>query len=116
MFLIGGARSGKSSLALRLADESGAPVVFIATAEARDDEMTERIGRHKAERPTEWQTVEETLRLSEAIASASLESCVIVDCLRSGSRTMLEQDREVETAAQEAAEAAARRTALTIAV
>ena len=52
MFLIGGARSGKSSLAVRLAAESGAPVVFIATGEPGDAEMAERIARHRAERPT----------------------------------------------------------------
>ena len=50
-FVTGGARSGKSSYALRLAAASGAPVAMIATAEARDEEMLERIAAHRAERP-----------------------------------------------------------------
>ena len=57
-FLLGGARSGKSSLAVELALEAGAPVVFIATGEAGDDEMAERIERHRNERPADWTTVE----------------------------------------------------------
>src|SRR6185437_16751451 len=80
-FLLGGARSGKSSLAVRLAAESGAPVVFVATGEAGDEEMAERIARHRAERPQDWQTIEEPLRLRETLESVSAEACVVVDCL-----------------------------------
>ena len=50
-FLVGGARSGKSSLGVRMAEGDGAPVVFIATGEASDEEMAARIARHRAERP-----------------------------------------------------------------
>ena len=60
-FLTGGARSGKSSLAVRLAESSGLPVVFFATGEPFDDEMTDRIARHRAERPSHWLTVEAPL-------------------------------------------------------
>ena len=53
-FLVGGARSGKSLLAVRLAVESGRAVVFVATSEARDEEMAARIEVHRGERPPEW--------------------------------------------------------------
>jgi adenosyl cobinamide kinase/adenosyl cobinamide phosphate guanylyltransferase len=89
--LIGGARSGKSSLAVRLASETGAPVVFVATAEARDAEMEARIARHRAERPAGWQTVEEPIDLHAAIESASPAACVVVDCLSLWVANLLEQ-------------------------
>jgi adenosylcobinamide kinase / adenosylcobinamide-phosphate guanylyltransferase len=91
VFLIGGARSGKSSLAVRLASETGAPVVFVATAEARDAEMAERIARHRAERPAGWETVEESIELHAAIGSASPDACVVVDCLSLWVANILEQ-------------------------
>ena len=53
-FLVGGARSGKSTLAVRLASAFDGPVVVVATAEARDDEMAERIRAHRASRPEGW--------------------------------------------------------------
>jgi len=89
--LIGGARSGKSSLAVRLAAESGAPVVFIATGEARDAEMEQRIARHRADRPAGWETVEEPLQLHVAIESAPPDACVVVDCLSLWVANLLEQ-------------------------
>ena len=56
-FLVGGARSGKSGLAVRLASEWEGPVVVLATAEARDDsELAARIARHRLERPASWRT------------------------------------------------------------
>jgi adenosylcobinamide kinase / adenosylcobinamide-phosphate guanylyltransferase len=91
VFLIGGARSGKSSLAVRLAAGSGVPVVFIATGEARDDEMAERIARHRAERPAGWETVEEPIELHAAIDSAPPAACVVVDCLSLWVANLLEQ-------------------------
>jgi adenosyl cobinamide kinase/adenosyl cobinamide phosphate guanylyltransferase len=94
VFLLGGARSGKSSLAVRRAEESGREVVFIATGQARDDEMVARIARHRAERPAAWTTVEEPLELHAAIAAAPPEACVVVDCLSLWVANLLEQDRE----------------------
>jgi adenosyl cobinamide kinase/adenosyl cobinamide phosphate guanylyltransferase len=115
--LVGGARSGKSSLAVRLAGAHNIPVVFIATAEVReDDEMAARIGLHRAERPNDWQTIEEPLNLQEALATAPGESCVVVDCLSLWVANLLERGDEVESAAAAAAVAASRRSAPTIAV
>jgi adenosyl cobinamide kinase/adenosyl cobinamide phosphate guanylyltransferase len=94
VFLLGGARSGKSRLAVRLAGESGLPVVFVATGEARDDEMTERIARHRAERPASWTTVEEPLELHAAVDSAPADACVVVDCLSLWVANVLEARRE----------------------
>jgi len=117
VLLIGGARSGKSSLAVRLAGDHGVPVVFIATAEARDDdEMSERIAHHRTERPADWQTIEEPLRLRESLGAASAESCVVVDCLSLWVANMLERGDDVEEAAVASAKIAADRSAPTIAV
>jgi adenosylcobinamide kinase/adenosylcobinamide-phosphate guanylyltransferase len=58
IFILGGARSGKSTYAQSLAKHSGKSIVFIATAQAGDDEMSERITRHRADRPPEWMTLE----------------------------------------------------------
>jgi len=60
VLVIGGARSGKSSFAQRMAAESGRQVCFLATAEARDGEMVQRINRHRGSRPATWTTVELT--------------------------------------------------------
>jgi adenosyl cobinamide kinase/adenosyl cobinamide phosphate guanylyltransferase len=79
--LLGGARSGKSAMAVRLAEGSGASVTFIATAVAGDDEMALRIGRHRESRPAEWKTVEAPVDLQEAIRMAAREDFLVVDCL-----------------------------------
>lgn len=81
VLLLGGARAGKSSYALRLAQEHGGPVCFIATAQAFDDDMSTRIERHRSERPAQWQTIEEPYQISEALQQAAAASVVIVDCL-----------------------------------
>ena len=78
---IGGARSGKSRLAVERARASGVPVLFIATGEAGDEEMAGRIARHRAERPGGWSTVEEPLELARALREAPQDATVVVDCL-----------------------------------
>lgn len=78
---VGGARSGKSTLAVERAQAEGAPVTFIATGEAGDEEMAERIARHQAERPADWTTVEEPVELRRALAVVPADHTVIVDCL-----------------------------------
>ncbi len=79
--LVGGARSGKSDLAQRLAAESDVHVVFVATAEAGDDDMAERIERHRRDRPTSWSTIEEPLDLAGVIAAVPPDVTVVIDCL-----------------------------------
>jgi len=118
-FLVGGARSGKSSLAVRLATESGRAVVFVATSEARDDEMAARIESHRAERPPEWSTVEAPLDLAGALAAAPREACVVLDCLTLWTSNALEagwSDEAVAEAAEAVAGLAATRGAPTVVV
>lgn len=80
--IIGGARSGKSRLAEQTAIESELPVTVIATAEALDPEMAARIERHRADRPTEWHTVEAPRGLADTLRRECAEGrCVVVDCL-----------------------------------
>jgi adenosyl cobinamide kinase/adenosyl cobinamide phosphate guanylyltransferase len=79
--LLGGARSGKSSLALGIAGSFGLPVTFIATAAPLDPEFAERIDRHRAERPSDWQTIEEPIDLEAVIAQVPHDVVVVVDCL-----------------------------------
>jgi adenosylcobinamide kinase/adenosylcobinamide-phosphate guanylyltransferase len=80
--ILGGARSGKSKLAQRLAARAGS-VAYIAAATASDDpEMAGRIERHLGDRPRSWQTIEEPLALASAVERASKESdAILVDCL-----------------------------------
>jgi len=82
VLILGGARSGKSSFAQRLAKKAGSNVLFLATAQAGDDEMAERIARHKTSRPATWHTIEEPLELASVLQrEASSTDVVIVDCL-----------------------------------
>lgn len=114
--LLGGARSGKSQLAQRLAGESA---TLIATAAALDEEMAERIRRHRAERPAGWTTIEETLDLGGALAAVEPDRSVVVDCLSLWTANLLEagwKDDAVEREAEAVAAAAAARPGTTIAV
>ncbi len=82
ILIIGGARSGKSRFAQRLAPELGEPVLFVATAEAGDEEMKQRIEEHKRERPADWSLLEVTShvgsRIGEKLGGAQV---VVVDCI-----------------------------------
>lgn len=104
--VLGGARSGKSRTALQLTEASSDTRIFIATAQAYDDEMKERIARHRLERDASWQTREAPLDLVEAIrANAGSGRAVLVDCLTlwlsnlilDGRNPAQETDRLVET-------------------
>lgn len=80
--ILGGARSGKSHHAETRAQESGAAVTVIATAEALDEEMATRIRRHQADRPASWRTVEAPRALAATLQrEAAAGRCLIVDCL-----------------------------------
>lgn len=117
--LLGGARSGKSSLAVRTAKEWGGPVTFIASGTAGDEEMAARIERHRAERPSGWTTVEEPTDLVEALKSAPPGDLVVVDCLSLWVSNLLEagwEDDDVEAAAMTAAELVAEREAPAVVV
>lgn len=76
----GGARSGKSDLALRLARARGSRRVFLATAEARDDEMRARIELHRNDRGADFETLEVPLDVPEALAALDAD-VVVIDCL-----------------------------------
>jgi adenosylcobinamide kinase/adenosylcobinamide-phosphate guanylyltransferase len=82
-FILGGARSGKSAHAERLAGESGLPVTYIATARISEDaEFAARIAHHRARRPAHWALIEAPLDLAGALASVDREGhCVLIDCL-----------------------------------
>jgi adenosylcobinamide kinase/adenosylcobinamide-phosphate guanylyltransferase len=81
-FLIGGARSGKSSLAARWAGERSRNVCCVVTATASDDEMSARIAAHRRERPQHWRVREEPVRLGAALRDESRTSTLLlVDCL-----------------------------------
>lgn len=82
ILVLGGARSGKSTFAERLALNSGRRVAFIATATASDEDMRNRISRHQAARPAHWSTIEEPLQLSNAVREASaVADVLILDCM-----------------------------------
>ena len=82
-FLLGGARSGKSSLAVEIGRRHDGPVTYVATAPITDDDMAERVARHRDERPTDWATIEEETDLVAAIDAVDAPGggLVIVDCL-----------------------------------
>lgn len=80
--ILGGARSGKSAFAEKLATESNLPVTYIATAQVYDQEFGQRVEHHKVRRPAHWRTVEQSFSLAEALQKhAKANEVVIVDCL-----------------------------------
>ncbi|KND60437.1 Adenosylcobinamide-phosphate guanylyltransferase [Candidatus Burkholderia verschuerenii] len=81
-FVLGGARSGKSAYAERLAIDSGLPVTYIATAQIHDTEFAERVRLHRERRPADWALVEASADLAGALRDADREGhCVLIDCL-----------------------------------
>jgi adenosylcobinamide kinase / adenosylcobinamide-phosphate guanylyltransferase len=81
ILVLGGARSGKSRYALQLAEQAAESRLFIATAEAHDEEMAARIARHRAERGEGWTTLETTRDLNGALRDMRAGSVAVVDCL-----------------------------------
>ena len=82
ILVTGGARSGKSRFAERLALTFGTPLGYLATCESLDTEMDERVERHRKRRGLEWMTIEEPLRLTEMLsANDGRFRAVLVDCV-----------------------------------
>ncbi len=83
--ILGGVRSGKSTWAEQQAAALNHPVLYLATGQAGDGEMAERIRRHKDRRPADWQTIEEPLRpaaaLSAALSAANPPPVILLDAL-----------------------------------
>ncbi|WP_375403591.1 bifunctional adenosylcobinamide kinase/adenosylcobinamide-phosphate guanylyltransferase [uncultured Sphingomonas sp.] len=99
IFILGGARSGKSRRALTIADALPGSRTFIATAQAYDEEMIERVARHRAERDKRWNTVEAPVDLHAAIADAKVEhDLLLVDCLTLWLSNMMLGGHDVERA------------------
>jgi adenosylcobinamide kinase/adenosylcobinamide-phosphate guanylyltransferase len=92
--VLGGARSGKSRYAEALIEALPAPWTYIATAEAYDDEMRERIAEHRARRPAGWRTVDAPLDLPEAIAAQPEGRPILVDCLTLWLTNLILADRD----------------------
>ncbi|WP_322979086.1 bifunctional adenosylcobinamide kinase/adenosylcobinamide-phosphate guanylyltransferase [Pseudomonas sp. C11] len=91
--ILGGARSGKSRLAEKLASESGLDVVYIATSQPLDGEMSTRVAQHRARRPAHWALVEEPLALARVLREqAGPGRCLLVDCLTLWLTNLLMQD------------------------
>lgn len=106
LFVLGGARSGKSRYAQARAEAAGSRPVFVATAEAFDDEMGERIARHRADRDARWTTVEAPRDLPAAIdALNSRETALLVDCLTLWVSNMLLAEADISRASRQLCDA-----------
>ncbi len=100
LLVLGGARSGKSRIAQARAEAEPGALVYIATGQALDAEMGERIARHRADRGPRWRTVEEPLALPDTIAAeAAPGRVVLVDCLTLWASNLMFADRDTEAEA-----------------
>lgn len=105
ILVLGGARSGKSRHAQKLAEDASAQRTFIATAEMLDDEMSERIARHRADRGDAWKTVESPISLCAAVEQACDENhSVLVDCLTLWLSNIMHAEMNVDEEVQRLAE------------
>lgn len=113
----GGARSGKSRYALELARKRGPRLFFLATAQAFDEEMMARIAKHRAERGTEFHTVEEPLDIAAEIGKIGEADAIVIDCLTLWlSNIMLTFGRKVDVEIEKLIAAAQASTAPIIAI
>jgi adenosylcobinamide kinase/adenosylcobinamide-phosphate guanylyltransferase len=97
--ITGGARSGKSRLALELARKTGGPVLFVATAEAGDEEMKQRIEAHRKARPTDWTTLEVKSGIGREITqNIGRARTVIIDCITLLINNIFQQNQETTDA------------------
>ena len=108
-FVLGGARSGKTALALERAEATGLSPVMVATAEGFDDEMRGRIAAHRAERGSRWSTIEEGRDLVGVLAwSAGEGRILVVDCLTLWLSNLMAEEVDVEAEIERLAEALVR--------
>ena len=108
LLVLGGARSGKSRYAQRLAEASGLKPVLIATAEARDEEMAVRIARHAKGRDARWTVVEEPIALADALRRAARKDRIVVaDCTTLWLSNLLLRHDNVASATQDLAQSVA---------
>lgn len=119
--LLGGARSGKSSLAVRIGEAWEGPVMFVATARTDPDDadLAARVQRHRAERPPHWSTVETHVHVIDAVHNAAPDALVIVDCITLWVAAAFDHPGgpdQIERDAAELAEAAVARDAPTVLV
>jgi adenosylcobinamide kinase / adenosylcobinamide-phosphate guanylyltransferase len=118
--LLGGARSGKSSLAEAMGRGTTGPVTLIATSPRipGDHDLDSRIQRHRTERPSAWSTIEEQLDLAAALVRAG-DGFVIIDCLTTWIGNLLHHERteaEIDAASEAAVEVISRRSFATVAI
>ncbi len=112
LLILGGARSGKSRHGQQLAERIGGPLTYIATAQAFDQEMKDRIARHQEDRDGRWRTVEAPIALAEAIAGSSGQGgVVLVDCLTLWTSNLLLAELDVAQAVEELVAVIEKRTA-----
>ncbi len=102
IFILGGARSGKSSFALKEASKISGKKAYIATAEALDSEMKDRIEKHRKDRENKWDTYEEPIKISEIIKDIKDKySVIIIDCLTLWLSNVMLQSKQPENAINE---------------
>jgi adenosylcobinamide kinase / adenosylcobinamide-phosphate guanylyltransferase len=116
ILLIGGARSGKSRHAERLIGEYPPPWIYLATAEARDDEMRVRIAAHRERRDGRWRTIEAPHALAVAVRDVPVFQPLLLDCLTLWLSNRLLADADVEAEMGELADALAARRAASVVV
>lgn len=99
LFVIGGARSGKSRYAQLRAEATGGKRLFVATGQAFDEEMRDRIARHRAERGADWETLEAPLDIAAVIRTrAAPDTVLLIDCLTLWTSNLLLAERDIPAA------------------
>lgn len=114
--VLGGAASGKSAHAEGLLRATGRPLAYVATAQARDDEMRDKAARHRAQRGPGWRTIEAPLDVAGALDALPGEEAALVDCATLWLSNLMLGGHEVEGATEALLAAIARRAAPVVVV
>ena len=102
VFVLGGARSGKSRFAEDLVLQSGRKKIYLATSEIWDEEMEDRVEQHKARRGPDWKVMEEPLEISSVLKKhADRDTCILVDCLTLWLTNLMMAERNIKEAGNE---------------